>query len=101
MKRGQKAADQLNNDERVKGNGKVVFKQLDLASFESIRKFVDEINNEEDVIDMLINNAGLYSETKQLTKDGLAIWCQSFWSIFADTFAIGQIEEVIINCQNH
>ena len=71
MKRGQKAADQLNNDEQVKGNGKVVFKQLDLGSFESIRKFFDEINKEEDAINILVNNAGLYTETKQLTKDRL------------------------------
>ena len=40
-------------------NGKVYFKQLDLASFESIRKFADEINREEDAIDILINNAGV------------------------------------------
>ena len=71
VKRGQEAADQLNNDERVKGNGKVVFKQLDLASFESIRKFVDEINREEDAIDILVNNAALYTKSKQWTKDGL------------------------------
>ena len=71
VKRGQEAADQLNNDEQVKGNGKVVFKQLDLASFESIRKFANEINKEEDAINILVNNAGLYTETKQLTKDGL------------------------------
>ena len=37
VERGQNAAEKLNNDERVKGNGEVIFKQLDLASFESIR----------------------------------------------------------------
>ena len=29
LKRGQDAADELNNDERVQNNGKVYFKQLD------------------------------------------------------------------------
>ena len=73
IERGQEAADQLNNDERVKGNGKVVFKQLDLASFESIRKFVDEINNEVEAIDILVNNAGLGFTTPQKTQDGFEI----------------------------
>ena len=56
-KRGQQAADEINS--QVINNGKVYFKQLDLASFESIRKFADEINGEEDAIDILINNAGV------------------------------------------
>ena len=54
----------------MKRNGKVVFKQLDLASFESIRKFADEINNEEEAIDILVNNAGLAFITQQKTQDG-------------------------------
>ena len=71
VKRGQDAADELNNDERVKNNGKVYFKQLDLASFESIRKFAKEINNEEEVIDILINNAGVMMAPKETrTKEG-------------------------------
>ena len=71
VQRGEEAADQLNNDERVKGNGKVYFKQLDLASFESIRKFVDEINNEEEAIDILVNNAGVMLTPEDAkTKEG-------------------------------
>ena len=71
VKRGQDAADQLNKDKRVKNNGKVIFKQLDLASFESIRNFVKEINNEEEVIDILINNAGVMLAPQETrTKEG-------------------------------
>ena len=71
VQRGEEAADQLNNDERVKGNGKVYFKQLDLASFESIKKFVDEINNEEEAIDILVNNAGVMLTPEDAkTKEG-------------------------------
>ena len=73
VERGKDAAEQLNNDERVKGNGKVVFKQLDLASFESIRKFADEINKEEETIDILVNNAGLGFTKPQRTQDGFEI----------------------------
>ena len=70
-KRGHEAADQLNNDKRVKDNGKVIYKQLDLASFESIRKFADEINNEEEAIDILVNNAGvMFAKKGQRTNDG-------------------------------
>ena len=69
--RGNQAADQLNNDKRVKDNGKVIYKQLDLASFESIRKFADEINNEEEVIDILVNNAGvMFAKKGERTNDG-------------------------------
>ena len=73
IERGQEAADELNNNERMKGNGKVIFRQLDLASFESIRKFVDEINNEVEAIDILVNNAGLGFTTPQKTQDGFEI----------------------------
>ena len=70
VERGQETVDEINNDERVKGNGKAYFKQLDLASFESIRKFADEINKEE-VIDILINNAGVFKTAEDArTKDG-------------------------------
>ena len=40
------------------GNGNVVVKKLDLASFASIKAFADEVNAEEERIDILINNAG-------------------------------------------
>ena len=73
VERGRNAAEELNNDEQVKGNGKIVFKQLDLASFESIRKFADEINNEEEAIDILVNNAGLAMTTQQKSQDGFEI----------------------------
>ena len=76
VKRGQEAADEINNDQQVKNNGKVHFKQLDLASFESIRNFVDEINREEDAIDILVNNAGLHSTKLEHTKDGNEIQFQ-------------------------
>ena len=33
--------------------------QLNLASFNSIRRFVDEFSNNEDRLDVLINNAGI------------------------------------------
>ena len=70
-KRGQDAADEINKEIIKDSNGFVIFKKLDLASFESIRKFADEINEEEEAIDILINNAGVFFTPKHyLTKDG-------------------------------
>ncbi|MCK5130342.1 MAG: SDR family NAD(P)-dependent oxidoreductase [Clostridiales bacterium] len=43
---------------------------LDLASFESIRRFSDSIHRDFDSIDILFNNAGLFSDTKKETKQG-------------------------------
>ena len=70
-KRGHEAADELNNDKRVKDNGKVIYQQLDLASFESIKSFAQNINNEEEAIDILVNNAGvMFCKKGERTNDG-------------------------------
>ncbi|XP_031570430.1 retinol dehydrogenase 12-like [Actinia tenebrosa] len=52
------------------GNENVEVKRLDLASFKSIRKFAKEINEEEEKIHILINNAGYLGPYKK-TTDGL------------------------------
>ena len=45
---------------RESGSNNVHFRQLDLASFESIKKFAKEVLSEESRIDILINNAGVF-----------------------------------------
>ncbi|XP_068198355.1 retinol dehydrogenase 14b [Antennarius striatus] len=50
--------------------GEVIVKQLDLASFRSIRAFCKEIHQEESRIDVLINNAGVYQCPYTKTEDG-------------------------------
>lgn len=52
------------------GNEDIEVKKLDLASFKSIRKFAKEINEEEEKIHILINNAGYLGPNKK-TSDGL------------------------------
>jgi len=44
-------------------NEKVFVLELDLASVDSINKFVDSFKNKESKLDILINNAGISSRT--------------------------------------
>ncbi|CAO1421219.1 unnamed protein product [Diamesa tonsa] len=55
--------------------GEMIFLELDLASFESIRKFAKQIQDEYPVFDCLINNAGLAVQEKQLTKENFELHC--------------------------
>lgn len=54
------------------GNTKVRFENLDLSSFDSIRKLVARIEAEEERLDILINNAALALDAKKrfTTQDG-------------------------------
>lgn len=48
-------------------NQNVIVKHIDLASVDSIIKFAESFNSEETKLDILINNAGLWTKTKKLT----------------------------------
>lgn len=50
--------------------GELIIRQLDLASLRSVRRFCEEIIQEETRIDVLINNAGLYQCPYSKTEDG-------------------------------
>ena len=67
VERGEKAAVEVR---KRSSNDNVVFRQLDLASLESVRKFAGKILEEEPQIDILINNAGVVFPQRKLTKDG-------------------------------
>ena len=54
------------------GNDNIVVKHLDLASLKSVREFADDINRNEDRLDILINNAGIFGlQNLTKTEDGL------------------------------
>ncbi|CRL05075.1 CLUMA_CG018080, isoform A [Clunio marinus] len=55
--------------------GELIPLELDLASFDSIRKFANVIKETYPVFDCLINNAGLAVQTKQTTKEGIELHC--------------------------
>lgn len=62
--RGEETAKQLEQ------HGKVVFRKLDLASFKSVAEFASKIKKEEKAIDILINNAGVFTLDRTITEDG-------------------------------
>jgi len=49
------------------GNQNVFVKHLDLASVDSIQEFAESFKQKERKLDVLINNAGLWTKTKKLT----------------------------------
>ena len=64
-----KATESIKSIRRYTNNGEMVALELNLASFESIKKFANKIQNEYSTFDCLINNAGLAVRDKQFTKE--------------------------------
>jgi NAD(P)-dependent dehydrogenase (short-subunit alcohol dehydrogenase family) len=54
----------------VKPDAEILFRPLDLSSFDSIRSFAAAIENEFPVVDVLINNAGVMPSEQQYTREG-------------------------------
>ena len=52
-------------------NQNIFVKELDLSSVQSIQKFAESFQKEESKLDVLINNAGIMSQTKKLTDRGV------------------------------
>nr|XP_002128635.1 retinol dehydrogenase 14-like [Ciona intestinalis] len=52
---------------------KIILKQLDLASFASVRAFAKDVNENESRIDVLLNNAGIMLIPKGKTEDGFEL----------------------------
>lgn len=67
MTRGLIAADEIRQQS---GNGNVVVKKLDLASLQSVRDLAKDVQENEDHLDILINNAGIMMCPKWRTVDG-------------------------------
>jgi len=71
--KGWDAANEISKDAK----GQAIVYQLDLSSFKSIRKFVEEVLNSETTVDILVNNAGLVGFEKQTTEDGFDLTFQT------------------------
>lgn len=66
----KKAEQALLNIREVSNNPNVYALPLDLASFDSIRECVKLFQSKYNKLDVLINNAGLFTSTLQYTKEG-------------------------------
>ena len=51
-------------------NTNVVCRECDLASIESIKRFAEEVNQNEKYVHVLVNNAGVMWHPAKVTKDG-------------------------------
>lgn len=68
QKTGKICKDEIIN---LTGNKNVILKQIDLSSFESIRSFAEDIKQNEEKVDILIHNAGVWLSHHLKTDDGL------------------------------
>lgn len=67
MTRARIAADEIRQQS---GNGNVVVKKVDLSSLQSVRDLARDVEENEDRLDILINNAGIMMCPKWKTQDG-------------------------------
>ncbi len=74
LERGQAAVAQIQKDS---GSIAVELLEMDLASFDSVRRAVDELLERTERLDVLVNNAGLTLDQRQLTGDGLETMMQT------------------------
>ncbi|CAH2105545.1 unnamed protein product [Euphydryas editha] len=73
VEKGKSAVNQIM---KLSRNNDIHFIQLDLATFASIKKFVEEVMGMVSRVDILINNAGVYTTTNDKTEDGFLIGMQ-------------------------
>lgn len=92
---------------RETGNENIFVKELDLSSPESIRKFVDYFNKDENKLDILINNAGLWLDKKEISEFGTemtfavnVIGHQLLTKLLVDKLKKGSLSK-IINVASH
>ncbi len=56
--------------EAATGSRRVTVSPLDLASLASVRRFATDFTSTHDRLDLLVNNAGIYTSKRTLTDDG-------------------------------
>lgn len=76
MTKARIAADEIR---QKSGNGNVTVKKLDLASLQSVRDLAKDVQENEDRLDVLINNAGVqFSPPSFCSNDGFSHWLDIF-----------------------
>jgi NAD(P)-dependent dehydrogenase (short-subunit alcohol dehydrogenase family) len=67
--RAEQIAQELENESR--GTGKIIGYDLDLSNLSKVKKFADQIIENEEHVNILLNNAGAAHTSYSLTIDGL------------------------------
>jgi NAD(P)-dependent dehydrogenase (short-subunit alcohol dehydrogenase family) len=65
--RGEARAERIAQELSKESGGNIIGYHLDLSDLRSVKTFAEKI----DKVDILINNAGVSKQKKELTKDGL------------------------------
>jgi len=66
----EKADAAIDDIRKVNSKADITSLQLDLSSFKSVRQFASQVIEREAMIDILINNAGIYQCPEWKTVDG-------------------------------
>ncbi|KAM8952357.1 retinol dehydrogenase 14 [Pelodytes ibericus] len=66
--RAEEAAQELRME--TQGSGEIIIKELDLSSLRSVRRFCQQVVQEETRLDVLINNAGIFQCPYMNTEEG-------------------------------
>ena len=67
-------------------NTNIYVKLIDLGSFESVKGFTRDINQNEDRLDILVNNAAVAQTDQRKSKDGYHLGMQvNYFSLFVLT----------------
>jgi retinol dehydrogenase-13 len=73
LKGAEEAAKRIKKETGKEEDAIITFYSMDLAKFDTIRECCDKITREVAKIDVLINNAGLLTPTRQENSDGIEI----------------------------
>jgi NAD(P)-dependent dehydrogenase (short-subunit alcohol dehydrogenase family) len=65
-----KAETAIDEIKKIVPDSRISFLQLDLSSFESVKKAVDDFKSRSQRLDILINNAGIMAVPYSKTVDG-------------------------------
>ncbi|XP_050534710.1 retinol dehydrogenase 13-like isoform X3 [Daktulosphaira vitifoliae] len=87
MKEAEQALLDIKTEVQGDGLGTLVIEELDLSSFSSIKRCAKRILERENLIHLLINNAGLVMSKKILTEDG-----------FETQFAVNYLGHFLFTC---
>jgi NAD(P)-dependent dehydrogenase (short-subunit alcohol dehydrogenase family) len=80
-----KTREVVNDIRRISGNTSVDYMIADFSSLEEVKTLSTRIHEKYDRLDVLINNAGVYMQQKELSKDG-----------FEMTFAVNHLAHFLL-----